>query len=244
MSITVVATHSIFPGVVPPRDATVIDCGANIGLFSLEMIRRFGCTCYAIEAAPDVFQKIPDMPNLHRFNFALCGRAGNVTLALDEADTTRSTIKENVSEHAKKSAVIQGRSLQEFLNNEIPNRKIDLIKMDIEGAEIEAIASLDDDIIKQVGQWTIEFHDSLGLSDLSSVVSCIKRIADLGFYELFWSKGRNSADVLLVSKERLGPARYLSEQYMVRPLRAGARVVKRALDECCWSIRERHPNKS
>ena len=126
----------------------------------------------------------------------------------------------------------------------MPNRKIDLIKMDIEGAEIEAIASLDDYIIKRVGQWTIEFHDSLGLSDLSSAVGCISQIADLGFYELFWSKGRNSADVLLVSKERLGPARYLSEQYMVRPLRAGARFVKRALDEFCWSIRERHRNES
>lgn len=230
MSITNVATHTILPDIIS-RGSTVIDCGANIGLFSLEMIRRFGSICYAIEAAPDVFKRIPQLPNLHRFNFALCGRGGDVTLVVDDEDTTRSTVQENVRELHRKNVVVQGRNLQEFLHSELPHHNFDVVKMDIEGAEIEVLASLDDNLIKQVGQWTIEFHDELGLSSRSSVLNCIKRIADLGFYELFWSRRRNTADVLLVSKKRLGFERYLSEQYMVRLARAGARAMKRALGD-------------
>ena len=58
MSIEVVETHTILPDIVSPG-SIVVDCGANVGRFSLEMIRRFGCLCYAIEAAPDTFSKIP-----------------------------------------------------------------------------------------------------------------------------------------------------------------------------------------
>jgi FkbM family methyltransferase len=229
MSITIVATHTIFPDIIT-RGATVIDCGANVGLFSAEMISQFGSICYAIEAVPDVYKKIPQSPNLNRFNFALCGRRGEVTLTVDDEDTTRSTIQENTRSPYQRKVSAPGRNLQEFLHSELPHRTIDVVKMDIEGAEIEVLASLDDELIKGVGQWTIEFHDELGLSSPSSVVNCIKRITDLGFYELFWSRRRNTADVLLVNKERLGLARYLSEQYIVRPLRAGTRLIKRTLN--------------
>jgi hypothetical protein len=47
--------------------------------------------------------------------------------------------------------------------------------MDIEGAEIEVIDSLDDDLIEGVGQWTIEFHDFMGLTSVSDVERCVER---------------------------------------------------------------------
>ena len=68
MSIEVVETHTILSDIVSPG-SIVVDCGANVGRFSLEMIRRFGCLCYAIEAAPDTFSKIPTTANLHRYKF-------------------------------------------------------------------------------------------------------------------------------------------------------------------------------
>jgi hypothetical protein len=72
MSIEVIETHTILPDMIS-QGPVVIDCGANVGRFSLEMIRRFGCVCYAIEAAPETFGKIPNEANLYRYNFALCG---------------------------------------------------------------------------------------------------------------------------------------------------------------------------
>jgi hypothetical protein len=144
-------------------------------------------------------------------------------MSIDE-DTTRSTIKT----HSKENTVdVQGRHLGEFLAKEVPGKTVDLIKMDIEGTEIEVIASLDDDLIKQVGQWTIEFHDFIGMTSVSEVESCVERIAGLGFHELFWSKHRNNADVLLVNKNRFPLGRYIVEQHIVRPARASIRLASR-----------------
>lgn len=72
---------------------------------------------------------------MHRFSFALCPRAGDVILALSQ-DTRRNSIKTNSDEASGTRVVVQRRSLGEFLENELPRRRIDLIKMDIDGAEI------------------------------------------------------------------------------------------------------------
>jgi FkbM family methyltransferase len=222
MSIEVIETHTILPDVVSPG-SVVVDCGANVGRFSMAMIRRFGCVCYAIEAAPDTFSKIPATANLHRYNFALCANNKLVMMSIDE-DITRSTIKSSSKEN---KIAVQGRNLGEFFAHEVAGKVVDLVKMDIEGAEIEVIDSLDDDLIKQVGQWTIEFHDFLGMMSVSDVERRVARIAGLGFYELFWSKYRNNADVLLINKDRFPLRRYVKEQHIVRPARAGIRLARR-----------------
>ena len=224
MSIEVVESHTILPDIVS-EGSIVVDCGANLGRFSLEMIKRFGCFCYAIEAAPDTFSKIPIRPDLRRYNFALCATNERVMMSLNE-DITRSSIKNRRKE---KPIAVQGRLLGEFLRDEIGGKIVDLVKMDIEGAEIEVIASLNDDLIKRVGQWTIEFHDFLGMVTGSDVERCVERIAGLGFHELFWSRRRNNADVLLVNKNRLPLRRYIIEQHIVRHARAGIRFASRLL---------------
>jgi hypothetical protein len=113
------------------------------------------------------------------------------------------------------------------LVQEVAGKTVDLIKMDIEGAEIDAIASLNDDQIKRVGQWTIEFHNFIGMMSISDVERCVERIIRLGFRELFWSKHRNNADVLLVNKNWFPFSRYILEQHIVRPARAGIRFAGR-----------------
>jgi FkbM family methyltransferase len=225
MSIEVIETHTILPDIVSPG-SIVVDCGANVGGFSLEMIRRFGCVCYAIEAAPDTFSKIPTTTNLYRYNFAVCATNKLVRMTIDE-DTTRRTIK--VFNSKENTVAVEGRRLGEFIAHEVAGKTIDLVKMDIEGAEIEVIGSLDDDLIKRVGQWTIEFHDFMSMMSASDVHRCVERIADLGFYELFWSRHRNNADVLLINKNRFPLSRYIVEQHIVRRARAGIRFASRLL---------------
>jgi FkbM family methyltransferase len=134
MSIEVVETHTILPDIVLPG-SIVVDSGANVGRFSLEMIRRFGCLWYAIEAAPDTFSKIPTTANLHRYNFALCATNELVMMSIDE-DISHSTIKATSKENM---VAVQGRQLGEFLAHEVDGRNVDLVKMDIEGAEIEVL---------------------------------------------------------------------------------------------------------
>src|SRR5262249_38303020 len=104
---------------------------------------------------------------------------------------------------------------------------IEVLKLDIEGAEIDVIDSLPDDLIRRIAQLTIEFHDWLGYYSETDVATRVDRIAALGFRELFWSRKRNSADVLLINGSRLGRLRYAFEHQVVRPLRAVGRAAHR-----------------
>ena len=56
MSIEIIETHSVLPDIIH-QGSIVVDCGANVGRFSLEMIKSFDCFCYAIEAAPNTFKQ-------------------------------------------------------------------------------------------------------------------------------------------------------------------------------------------
>jgi hypothetical protein len=56
-------------------------------------------------------------------------------MSIDE-DITRGTIKVSSKEN---TVAVQGRDLGEFLAHEVAGRTIDLVKKEIEGAEIEVI---------------------------------------------------------------------------------------------------------
>ena len=67
--------------------------------------------------------------------------------------------------------------------SELNHRKIDLLKMDIEGAEYEVIKALPDSKIK-INQILIEFHHMYKDISVSQTVEAINTLKKLGF-ELF-----------------------------------------------------------
>jgi FkbM family methyltransferase len=223
MPLETIETHSIMPSLV--RDGgTIVDCGANLGAFSMEMIRRFGCKCYAFEASPNVFGHMSRHPNLCARNLAICGSDRIVELTVDD-DITRNTIVLPAKGNAIQLKVA-GRHLGRLLL-EFGVAEIEVLKLDIEGAELEVIDSLSDDFFHNVGQLTIEFHDFLGYASPKDVADRISRIVAIGFLELYWSRYRNTGDVLLVNRRRMGSLRYAYEQGLVRLVRAARRRLSR-----------------
>jgi FkbM family methyltransferase len=220
MSIEIIESHSIVPELVS-RGGIVIDCGANLGAFSMEMIRRFECRCYAFEASPLVFSRLPKHPCLVAQNFAICGSDRNVWLALNE-DSTRNTLMATIQKKDRQIE-IKGRHLGRLMSD-LRVTWIEVLKMDIEGAELEVLDSLNDHFFHNVGQVTIEFHDFLGYSSTKEVEERIRRIIDIGFREMYWSRRRNTGDVLLVNKRRMGPLRHAYEQQIIRRVRAAGRL--------------------
>jgi Methyltransferase FkbM domain len=121
---------------------------------------------------------------------------------------------------------IQGRHLGRTVK-ELGITQIEVLKMDIEGAELEVIDSLDDEFFRNIGQITIEFHDFLGYATAQAVAQRVTRLINIGFYEFFWSRRRNNGDVLLVNSQRVNKVRHIYEQAIVRRARAGARMWRR-----------------
>jgi len=223
MSIETIESHTILPDLVQ-RGGVVVDCGANLGAFSMKMIRRFGCRCYAFEASASVFEQMQKHSELIARNLAICSSDRPVTLSLSK-DTTRNKIYDTATDDAL-CTIVNGRHLGTTLGD-FGISDIEVLKMDIEGAELEVIDSLDDRFFRGVRQITIEFHDFLGYASTLEVNQRIDRLADIGFRELYWSSRRNTADVLLVNSRCLGPLRHLYEQEAVRRIRAVGRKLRR-----------------
>jgi FkbM family methyltransferase len=220
MPIEVVESHSILPDLVR-CGGVVVDCGANLGAFSMEMIRRFECQCYAFEASPAVFARMAKHSNIVSRNIAICDRDRAVFITTEE-DITRNRVVVGGRIGAEPLVQVEGRQLAAVLR-EFGVDQIEVLKMDIEGAELEVIDSLDDEFLSKIGQLTIEFHDFLGYATTQDVVSRIDRIVSLGFWELYWSQRRNTGDVLLVNRRRMSWPRYMCEQEIVRLVRGAGR---------------------
>ena len=78
--------------------------------------------------------------------------------------------------------------------------KIDLVKVDIEGAEWDMIDHADSEDLLKANQYTIEFHDFLDPSYIQRTEKCIKKLVSLGYkYESIgtaWMHGSPYYDMI------------------------------------------------
>ena len=94
-------------------------------------------------------------------------------------------------------------SLKSFINltkEKFKKKKISLIKLDIEGAELKALRSLDDSDYSYIDQITLEFHDFMFLSLKKETEEVIKVIQNKGYYFFDFSLNEKLRDVLFIKK--------------------------------------------
>lgn len=130
------------------KKSLVLDCGANVGYIS-RLLSTTGATVIAFEHDPIAYQKL----------FRRCGNKKNITLIQKgvwdknsviqfysheestgkEASYTvgSSIVAEKINVSTDKNQLIEVVDLVEFMQQQ--NRKIDLVKLDVEGAEIEIL---------------------------------------------------------------------------------------------------------
>ena len=127
--------------------------------FDLELIERFGCSVLAFDPTPRSIQWLikQDLPN--QFKWIEIGIANYDGEAKFFSPANTSFISHTILKHNKtgeKAIVVEVRRLSTIIN-ELRNRRIDILKMDIEGAEYKVI----DDILStsiRPGQILVEFH--------------------------------------------------------------------------------------
>lgn len=205
--------HTFYgPSLTP--ESVVVDLGACQGKFSEYITRAFGCPVYAVEASPALFSTIDvgKHPSIKRFNFAISDRDGFATFF-----ESRNIVAGNIV-GAKPNTVgsiqVEARTFEHFLES-AGVRHIDLLKVDIEGAETLLFESSRDETIRNVKQITIEFHDSVRYPNGSSadVARIIARIRSLGFRGA--AMGRSNLDWLFLHKEAV-PLPPATQEYLDR----------------------------
>lgn len=154
MRLVSVRGHHIWPAPLT-KDSVVIDAGAHRGEFSAEIIRRFGCRCHLVEANPRLAETLVIAGAESITTAALGGRDDRGMLHLSE-NPEASGLFDTAS--ATTSVEVETFSLATLMRRlGIP--KIDLLKLDIEGAEFDVIAATPNQMLQRIDQITVEFHD-------------------------------------------------------------------------------------
>jgi FkbM family methyltransferase len=140
---------------VRPSDRLIVDAGANIGAFSLYALQTAAqAKVIAIEPAPDSCQ---------RLNSVLCGNGMASRYALFEValgeHCGETTIQLNEGSQFRRTGLQGHRVAMMNLDSLIPeNTCVDLLKMDIEGAEYSVLGSVSPATLRRIRRVTLEFH--------------------------------------------------------------------------------------
>jgi FkbM family methyltransferase len=169
------------------RDGWVIvDIGGHKGIFSIfAATRARNVMVYTFEPAPDNFAQLSyniqqnKLSNVRMFNIAVSGRDGESTLHL-YPDCAQSGFlqRSNPALRPVRDIKVETWSMERVLRTIAS--PVNLLKMDIEGTEYEALLSCPADILQTVERIVLEYHDDR-VRTSHSVSELVERLNDRGF---------------------------------------------------------------
>ena len=141
------------------RESIIVDAGAHRGEFSSDLHKLTGCRCLLIEANPDLAAELRQLQLGPVINAALTTSDGETVLAVRE-NLEASSIFPTSNYGPETTVTIRKISLVSVLE-ELGSDHIDLLKLDIEGAEFELLVQTPSHVLRKIKQITVEFHDFL-----------------------------------------------------------------------------------
>jgi FkbM family methyltransferase len=155
-----------------PRDCIdrwiVIDCGANIGLFSLMFKNAY--FVIAIEPSPDTCSRLTynflkNSINGNVLNNAVSSKEGDLAMTIGES----SSILAQVSESG--NFIVKALTLDRIISDQ-KLQTVDLLKLDVEDREVQALVgakdSLSSNLIKRI---FFEYRTKTALQEIESYLS-------------------------------------------------------------------------
>jgi len=142
------------------RNSVIIDLGANKGEFYSLMSKKYGCYCFAVEASEALFNNLPPINKVKSYHFAIGKNNGSTKFYISknaEANSLQSAISETWGVTA--SIMVEEKTLETFLADENIQLPVDVLKIDVEGAELDVLNNLPAAILSKIAQIPIEFHD-------------------------------------------------------------------------------------
>jgi FkbM family methyltransferase len=154
--------------------------GADI-TFDLELIRHFGLTVHGFDPSPLAIQWIAtqNLPAHYLFHpWGLGAKDGTADFFAPCSGGMYSLHKEQMKEEFTRTQVPISRlsTITKRLGTEV----IDLLKMDVEGAEYDVLPDLVESAVR-IKQLSIEFHHRIGIESLAITVESVKRLREAGF---------------------------------------------------------------
>ncbi|WP_434615755.1 FkbM family methyltransferase [Azospirillum sp. B2RO_4] len=178
------------------ENSVVLDFGCNEGKFAHTVIERYGCQVFSAEPVPDCVERIARHPRLTLRQVAISGTSGSLDIHV-YPDRCASGFNRSPGEQAIRTIRAEAMTLAEFRRRSGIGR-IALLKIDIEGAELDMFAAAADEEFSDIDQITVEFHDFLYPEMRPAVKAVKRRMRSLGFHMLPFSL--DNTDVLFVNR--------------------------------------------
>jgi FkbM family methyltransferase len=183
----------------------ILDLGANHGEFSNMLNTRFPGRYLLVEANPVLAETLSTETDFQVCNAAVAPKCGTVPFHIAKNDEASSllTLPESSVYDAKVVSTVEIPGLDiDTICKEIQEPIIDLVKIDIEGAEVEVLKACSAETLERLGQITVEFHcdPSFGFELSSGTEEVRERLDRLGFVVLDFSGG-NRNNVLFINRK-------------------------------------------
>lgn len=124
-----------------PKNGVFVDVGANTGYYTVNIASKLkGGKIISIEADPDTFKilekncSINKISNLEMYNIACSNQEGNINFFKTNKHSGINSILEQPEKNGFNKIKIKSNTLDNILNSRF--KKIDWIKIDVEGAEL------------------------------------------------------------------------------------------------------------
>jgi FkbM family methyltransferase len=216
--------HAFIGSLMTPGGC-VVDLGMNLGQFSREIQTKYRSKILGVEPNPALFAKIETSDSLRPLHFAIgvSGAEAKLHVDLEHCEASSLTRRGQSGPVVSVPCI----SLVELLSAGNVGA-IDLLKIDIEGAELDLLRSTPPEYLLQARQMTVEFHACVGIGTVAEIERIIRRLDGIGFTAIDFST--NYSDVLFVNRHavRLGPMEMASLQCQKYVLGA-VRVARRRL---------------
>lgn len=159
---------------VPGPGWTVLDVGANIGIFAVQQARR-GAQVYAFEPNPDCYRRLTKTvarnglePLISTFDYALAATPGDGHMVLDHGFTPGGTIVPLEQGAADGAATIRLTTLDHVAPS-LHLSTISLLKIDTEGAEVDILRGATQ-TLPTVERVVLEYHSRDLLAEASGLL--------------------------------------------------------------------------
>ena len=165
------------------RDSIVYSFGVGEDIsFDLEMTKRFDCAVYAFDPTPRSVEWMKSQELPQRFHFFEYGIAGYDGMAKFNPPENPEHVSYTMLDRPSTShSAIEAKVYRlETIMNMLGHKKIDVLKMDIEGGEYEVIEDLTKADI-EIGQLLVEFHHRFEHVGVSRTRRAIRLLNNKGF---------------------------------------------------------------
>lgn len=151
---------------IPHDCTTIVDAGANIGLFALWAAwQRPAARIVSLEPFPETFEQLEKnirtnslQERIRAVRGALAGKTGDRRLNAFGESPNHRLVQPGAEVPADDSLVVSCVTLTDFLREE-RLESLDLLKMDIEGSEWEVLFSTPSAILGNIRHIILEYHE-------------------------------------------------------------------------------------